>query len=189
MTRTTRAGTVAATLLAALSLAACAGSTGSPTPSPPDLSGTWLLNPSESETYEDRFGGGPRGGAVSIEEREQMRQEVAIGLRAFRAFKLEQTDSTVTLTAAEGPTRSFHTDGRAVERRIEGLGKVTVTARWDGDKLEVKRRLADGIEIREQYQLADDGRRLRVRFRVSGGARSFDFKRVYEPVRGAGGAG
>lgn len=172
-------------ILALLLAQGCGGSS-SPQPAPFDLSGTWLLNPGASEVFEDRAGDGERSGAVSIEERRRMQQQVEIGIRAFRAFRIEQSDSTVTLTSAEGPKRVFHTDGRQVERRIEGLGNVRVRARWDDSKLKVSRLTADGIEIEETYELAEGGRRLQVRFKVKGAARSFDMKRVYERVGGAG---
>ena len=177
-------------ILAALSAAlvgGCVGSSGRPPAVPPNLSGTWLLNPEESESFEDRFGPrGRPGDAISLEERERMRQQVEAGILAFRAFRIEQNDSTVALHAAEGTNRVYYPDGRELERRIEGLGNVTVKARWRGDRLQVTRTMAEGIELEETYELSEDAQRLRVRFRVRGAARSFDFRRVYERVSESG---
>jgi predicted ATP-grasp superfamily ATP-dependent carboligase len=145
------------------------------------------LNPEESESFEDRFGPRERrGDDVSLEERERMRRQVEAGILAFRAFRIEQTDSTVALHAAEGTNRLYYPDGREVERRIEGLGKVTMKARWRGGKLQVTRTMAEGIELEETYELSEDAERLHVRFRVRGAARAFDFRRVYERVGEAG---
>lgn len=173
--------------MAAALAVGCAGSSSHVPAGPPDLSGTWLLNPEESEIFEDRFGPTERrGDAFSPEERERMRRQVEAGILAFRAFRIDQTDSTIALLAAEGTNRVYYPDGRELERRIEGLGKVTVKARWSRGRLQVTRTMADGIEIEETYELSEDAERLHIRFRVRGGARSLDFRRVYERVGDAG---
>lgn len=165
----------------------CAGSSSHVPANPPNLSGTWLLNPEESETFADRFDPRDRRGeTVSLEERERMRRQVEAGILAFRAFRIDQTDSTVALLAAEGTNRVYYPDGRELQRRIDGLGNVTVKARWSRGRLQVRSTMVDGIEIEETYELSDDAERLLVRFRVRGAARSFDFRRVYERVGDAG---
>ena len=177
-----------ALLVASTSLvSSCSGGGSAATPEHPDITGTWVVNLEQSDKPGDLVererpqgapGGREQGGGG--DRRERMQIGVAILLQNSVAFKVEETDSTLTLTGAEGITRTFHVDGQERERRIEGLGNVRVKARWKGEKLVIERNLEGGAKITEEFELAPDGRQLFVKMKISGGRRSLEFRRVYD---------
>ncbi|MDP2577816.1 MAG: hypothetical protein Q8W48_08880 [Candidatus Palauibacterales bacterium] len=194
--------------LLVVGLAGCGGSDIEPVP--PDLSGSWELNVAKSdlpaEEIEDAMvggsasgsqppaGGGGRGGGASGGRGggrggrmggmnpEQMRERMREIMEAARAFTITQTDSTVTLNARSGPTRVFYTDGRKVQRMTRGLGEVEVKARWKDGKLQVEQKMESGLKITETYERSEDGERLQVNVKLSGGRlpRDFESRRVYD---------
>ena len=168
-------------------VSSCSGGGSAATPGHPDITGTWVVNLEQSDKPGDLVqrerpqgapGGREQGGGG--ERRERIQIGVAILLRSSVAFKVEETDSTLTLTGAEGITRTFHVDGQERERRIEGLGNVRVKARWRGEKLVIERNLEGGAKITEEFELAPDGRQLFVKMKISGGRRGLEFRRVYD---------
>jgi hypothetical protein len=168
----------------------CSSSSSSPSAQAPYLAGTWLLNVAESESLADRIEEMRRGrpgeqpqGAMSPAQREEMRQNILAGIEAFRAFKLEQNDSTITLQSAEGPRYVFFTDGREVRRSVLGYGGATVRARWKGEKFEIERKLDQGSKLIETYELSDEGDKLNVKLKISGPGGSIDFERIYDRAR------
>jgi hypothetical protein len=114
-----------------------------------------------------------------------MRLGLAVALQNSVAFRIEESDSTLTVIGAEGLRRVFHPDGRERERRIEGLGNVKVKARWKGDRLIVERLLEGGVKVTESFELGPGGRQLYLELKISGGRRTIEFRRVYD----AGGEG
>jgi hypothetical protein len=96
------------------------------------------------------------------------------------AFRIEETDSTLVLTGAEGIRRVFHPDGRERKERIPGLGVVTVKTRWKAGKLVVERKMEGGVKIVETFERSPDGRKLYVDLQVVGAARPLRFRRVYD---------
>ncbi len=174
------------TLATAALVSSCSGPA-SPAPDPPDLSGTWLLNPQLSEDpreelrqdrdARDRLPGGNRARVEPWE---------GSPLLGSRVFRIEQTDSTVTVVTPEGSPVVFYVDGRPVEGKIEGLGEVRTLARWKGEKLEVERRFSGDAKITTTYQLTDEGQQIEVKTKLSGFVRSFDFRQVYDAVQGRG---
>jgi len=167
--------------------ASCTAGSPGTAPQHPDITGTWVVNLELSDKPGDLIererpqgapGGREEGGGG--ERRERMQIGVALLLQNSVAFKVEETDSTLNLTGAEGISRTFHLDGKERERRIEGLGTVLVKARWRGDKLVIERTLQGGAKITEEFELAPDGRQLYVKMKVSGGARGLELRRVYD---------
>jgi hypothetical protein len=167
-------------LFVGLSSIACSGCTasGSMAPQPPDLSGTWILNSAESEDpreqFEDRRQPGDRQPRVIFAP------TISAAIAASRVFKIEQADTTLTLSSAEGPVFTFFPDGREVVRPISGLGEVRTVSRWKGERLVVERRLDGGATINTTYQLTDEGKRLQVSTKIGGIGRSIRFRRVYD---------
>lgn len=168
-------------------LPACSGSGSGAAPEHPDITGTWIVNLEESDKPGDQMqrqrpAGAPpgRAGGGGGERRERMQIGLAVLLQNSVAFKIEEGDSTLTLTGAEGLTRTFYPDGQERERRIEGLGIVQIKARWKGDKFVVERSLEGGAKITETFELAEGGRQLYIKLKVSGGRRTINFRRVYD---------
>ncbi len=172
--RIEQASAAAAAIFLALGLVSC--SSGPPLATqPPDLSGTWVLDPTQSDDPREELAGGRRQpGAARV----SLPPAVSAAISASRVFKLEQQDSLITLSSAEGPRFVFFPDGRQVEQRISGMGTVRTVARWKGDRLEVERNLDEGVKIQTSYELTSDGRGLQVKTRISGG-RTIKFDRVY----------
>jgi hypothetical protein len=163
--------------LSSIGLAGCT-SGGSVAPQPPDLSGTWILNSAESEDPREQFEGQREPG--DRQPRVIFAPTISAAIAASRVFKIEQADTTLTLSSAEGPKFTFYPDGREVVRPISGLGEVRTVSRWKGDRLIVERRLDGGATINTTYQLADEGKRLQVSTKISGIGRSIKFRRVYD---------
>ena len=163
--------------LNSIALVSCTSS-GSVAPQPPDLSGTWILNSAESEDpreqFEDRRQPGDRQPRVIFAP------TISAAIAASRVFKIEQADTTLTLSSAEGPVFTFFPDGREVVRPISGLGEVRTVSRWKGERLVVERRLDGGATINTTYQLTDKGKRLQVSTKIGGIGRSIKFRRLYD---------
>ncbi len=148
---------------------------------PVDLSGSWILNGEESEDPRSQMTGrGGRGGGGQ--------QRMRSLLDASVAFKIVQDDSTLTLTSVEGTSLVFYPDGRTVERVIEGAGKVETKARWKGEKLVVERRIGDATTVTSTYELASEGRQLRIKVKIDNDRmqRSMEFTRVYDAIMDSG---
>ena len=181
------AGFLCHTAATALVLSACSSGTGI-APDHPDITGTWVINLEQSDRPGDQMERErPRGapgqrpaGDPSGERRERFQQGFALMLQNSVAFKITESDSTLTLIGAEGIERVLTPDGQERVRRIEGLGNVTVKARWKGDKLVVERTLETGVKITETIQLASEGRQLFLELKISGGPRTIEFRRVYD---------
>lgn len=180
---------VGAALAAPLvSLAGCSAA-GGPAPELPDFSGTWVLNFDESEDpraqmQRDRPPGpgvppGARPAARPRVNPEEMQTRMRAILQGQLAFKLIQTDSTVTFAGAEGAQLVYRTDGRWEGQSVEGLGDIRVRARWKGRKLVLDREFENGLKVSQTYELAPDGGQLHVKVKLSGGPRTIEFRRVY----------
>jgi hypothetical protein len=151
------------------------------------MTGTWVVNLEQSDRAGDqeqrqRPPGAPAGrpGAPPGERREGFQMGFATLLQNSVAFKVAEDDSTLTLKGAEGITRVLHPDGQERVQRIEGLGNVTVKARWKGERLIIERTLETGVRISETFELASAGRQLVIEIKIAGGRRDIEFRRVYD---------
>jgi hypothetical protein len=175
------------TAAAAVVLSACSSGTGI-APDHPDITGTWVINLEQSDRPGDQMERErPRGapgqrppGEPGGERRERFQQGFALMLQNSVAFKISESDSTLTLVGAEGIERVLVPDGQERVRRIEGLGNVTVKTRWKSDKLVIERTLETGVKITETFELAAEGRQLHLELKISGGPRTIEFRRVYD---------
>ena len=150
---------------------------------PVDLSGSWILNGEESEDPRSQMTGRGRGGrGGGGQQRMQSLWDASV------AFKIVQDDSTLTLTSVEGTSLVFYPDGRTVERVIEGAGKVETKTRWKGEKLVVERRIGDATRVTSTYELASEGRQLRIKVKIDNDRmqRSMEFLRVYDAIMDSG---
>jgi predicted ATP-grasp superfamily ATP-dependent carboligase len=176
---------VAALTLSA-ALVACSGGGSDFEPTPADFNGTWLLNDLESDDPREFFAGpGQADPSLPGGNRQRVAEQVSGILAAARVFRIEQSDSTVTIVLQDGSEVRFHPDNREVEDRVEGLGIVTTRARWRGDNFQVVRKLEGGSPtITTTYELTDEGRKLIVKFHMSSPGRSTRFERVYDAAPG-----
>jgi hypothetical protein len=178
--------TVAALTLTA-ALVACSGAGSGYQPTPDDLTGTWLLNDLESDDTRTFFAdpGEMPDSVLPGGNRQRVAQSVSGILAQARVFRIEQTDSTVTIVLQDGRDVVFYPDNREVEGRVEGLGIVSTRARWRGNNLQVVRKLEGGSPtLTTTYELRDEGRKLIVKFHMSSPGRSTSFERVYDAAHG-----
>ncbi len=181
-----RSNAFATTAGLALSLAlfACSsGSTPGVVPEHPDFTGTWLLNADASQEPEDEAPGRPGGGQPPGREPGASRTRTEAGgddsFLPSVAFRLEEDDSTLIFSDAQGRERRIFQDGREFREPVEGLGNLTVTAEWKGEKLVIKRQLESGATITETYELKEDGRQLHIKIKIYA-MRTIEFVRVYD---------
>ena len=161
-----------------------------------DLSGSWILNETESDNPQQmmqqggRGGGGMggrggrRGGAPSQVDQQRMMQTMRIATQPPRRLVLDQQDSTVTLRNPNGRTLMLRTDWKKVGQEIENGGQVDIRARWRGGELQIERDVHLGGKITQKYSLSSDGDRLLVETRLEMGRASQPrvFRYVYDSV-------
>jgi len=159
-----------------------------------DLSGTWILNPDQSDRPERPAGDPgirgelrrPPGGGAGPGGRSGPDGRAG----AAREFVITQTDSTVTLTDARGRALTLYPDGRDVSREIVRDGEtvtVRITAEWDGDRLVVARSggLLGGT-VTESFERSPDGAQLLVDVRIQNHRlpEPMTLRRVYDKAAG-----
>jgi len=200
---------IATTFTASLSACSSRGNASEPGPRP-DLAGNWVRNAGESETPAERLmrgrdGGSPpegsrggggagrggmrpgggmggaRGGGPEMQERmERARTTIQMLTEEGSSITVNQSDSTVVLTYANGSSFEIVTDGKEREKAITGLGDVKVKAEWKDGQLVIERKLEDGLKVREEYTRGPDSPRLLVVTSVSGLPRDLTFRSVYD---------
>ena len=185
-------------------LSGCGGSDIAPLP--PDLSGSWKLNVSQSDLppteTEDvmidspRRPGPPEGGYAPPGRRRprgpgpggfnpaEMRERLREMMEGPRQLTISQTDSTLILAGVTGLSRTLFTDGRKRKRELRGVGEVETKARWKDGALMVERKFGNGLKLNESFERSQDGQRLSVLLELHGGPmpRELRFKRVYDLV-------
>jgi hypothetical protein len=95
---------------------------------------------------------------------------------------IAQTETGVTITDERGRSRTFHPTGREESLTLDQVPVVT-TARWDGDRLDVRYQVERNRELRYTYSRTLDPPQLtvQVRFIERGGHDVVTL--VYEPAR------
>src|SRR4029453_2416866 len=176
------------------------------------LAGTWSLNRSLSEFPKEigfnlnwvragfdtgqggggGRGGGRRGGTGSSSrpftpQRESADDAKRVPLLAAEVrnpptfLTIADSGGAITFTSDAGETRTFH-PGRGREELHFGDLPVSVTARWEEDRLIVVYDAEEGYQLRYTYSPTADPRRLRidVQFVERGGGDSV--VRIYDPA-------
>jgi hypothetical protein len=130
------------------------------------------------------FGGRPgtfgRGGGMSDEQRQRMRQTIQLALRAPATLTIAETDSMVSFTADDASALLAYADGRKLKQKVDSGGDVEVKGRWQGNAFVLERRVSGGGRVSEDYQRSQDGKELFVIVGVDLGRRTFAFRRVYD---------
>ena len=103
-------------------------------------------------------------------------------MEASAALNIVQDDSTVTIVGIEGRRVVLYPDGRKLEYSIEGAGNVETRSHWIDGRLVVERTMEGGPRATQTYELASEGRQMRIRVRLEGGQlpAPLEFRRVYD---------
>ena len=186
-------GSVARCLCATVPLCLALISVASAQKARPVLAGTWRLD--SVRTEQPKFVGssgiqrsdlGTRGmydaparGREALDPEALMR-----ALRPVLQLRIQQTDSTVTLSDGTGELSTYRTDGRKVKEPQLVGEDIEISARWRDAQLTIERKVPELATIRESYYMDPSTMQLIVAVRMSGSKlpRDIEVRRVYDPV-------
>jgi hypothetical protein len=144
----------------------------------PRLAGKWRLNAERSEDakakLEDALKSaglvGQRTNAAGPNrdlrdsEREQLRRTIETLIEASQVLEITQDAKVVTIAEGNARERKFYTNGRPYQREDRRGNRMTIRARWQGERLSIETRLADGGRFTETFELAPGGQQLIATF-------------------------
>lgn len=196
--------------LAAIGLFVLTAATAQPVLSQtPSLTGTWKLNPKESDDPKEKLelaaesgmkmtdgmgsSRGVRSGAGRMDGEKGGGREDRVGslpgtdfqrvLRPAEQIKLEQNDTVLIVNDERGLPQVFFLDGRKVEEPMGGAEPKQTTAKFSKDgKLVIERKLGGTGSIKETYILDTAKRRLVVEAKLTSPTvgKTVEIKRVYD---------
>lgn len=104
------------------------------------------------------------------------------------SFTLAQSDSTLTVTNADGFTYTVYLDGRKSILPLSDSVRVEARAKWDDGALVIEYKPTGGGRMTERYRLADSRQYLRLEVSVEHGAmaRPYWRPRMYRRSEEAG---
>lgn len=197
-------GMLISALLVAIGGCASAGTIADPSEQV-DIAGTWVLDEDDSRMPDParrREGeGGPpasgipggemrRGGRGGMSGRGGMNRfdpaEIERVMRRVTESRarlgVEQTDSTVVLSYANGAQLDLVPDGEEREHVLTGFGEVKAKARWKDGVLNVERKLDGDTTIKDEFTRSAGSSRLVVTTKLAPGGlpRELTFISVYD---------
>ncbi len=94
---------------------------------------------------------------------------------------IAQTDAAVTLTGAEGVSKTIHTDGKTEKEQFEN-GTVNRSASWQGPVFVVRYDIGKAGTLRYSYSIVPTTKQLlvRVNFERQASTGPFEIKLVYD---------
>jgi hypothetical protein len=95
------------------------------------------------------------------------------------------TPAAVSITYEHGPARTFDPDGRPAILQLNGGVPVGVTARRDGDRLEIVYDVERGRKLRYVFTRVDNPRQLVVEAQFLDHGKGDTIRRVYRPMTAA----
>lgn len=150
----------------------------------PMLAGSWSFDADRTKAEEKRkISDAP---AFSAEDRPRRSSTAASGgtgvpssgpveLGPLRMYSqalpqvvIVQTDSTVTISDANGTPRTYRIDGSKSVEPLIGGESMEITARWRGAKLTTERKLGKSGMVREEYSIDQASQALIIEVRLSG---------------------
>jgi hypothetical protein len=187
----------------------------SPSPGPPhpQLSGTWEINLGKSQEqrragsggfpggmgrgpggrgggFPGRGRGGGGGGEPPNEEFPDLSRNggdpgMRELLRPKQRLEISQTDTTITVKDDAGWVRDLLPDGRKVREELSQGGPAEVESEWKGEKLVSHRKLDEGAEVKETFELNKKTGELVVDLEVKSKRlpRAVEMKRIYEKAQ------
>ena len=158
---------------------------------PGSVAGQWSLNRALSDDPADQLMN-VRGGAVPPGSGGRPappggRSPFDGVRRAIEGFRIEPTDSTVTIVYPDREVLLF-TDGRKQKIAAPDGREVEYHTQWEGSSLQIERRIDGGMTLMEKYSVQPVTGRLHVLTRLDGARlpQTISFMRVYDPAPGAG---
>lgn len=97
-------------------------------------------------------------------EREQLRRTIETLIEASQVLEITQDAKVVTIAEGNARERKFYTNGRPYQREDRRGNRMTIRARWQGERLSIETRLADGGRFTETFELAPGGQQLIATF-------------------------
>lgn len=187
-------------LVVGLGLSA-AGPIQSQSAAPGPLAGLWKLNTELSDRIEDKlrdalrpgvfYGGGGRGtrsGGPGARARDHATDDRELGnmIAPIVQLRVEQDDTTVSISDAGGQMQLFTTDGRKVKEALLSGGELETSARWKDGRLTIERKQDKTGTVKEIYSIDRDTRKLIIEIKLSSNRlpRALVFRRVYDPATG-----
>ncbi len=162
------------------------------------LTGIWTLNREASQFHEVGFGldtippggevtGGINPGWVSSRplseaDARNMRQLVGEVRNPPAFLAVAQDDASVTVLDDRNRVRAFRPDGREETQRLDA-GPVRASARWEGVRLVIQYRVAEGREIRYSLWRKSGPVQLVVQAELIERGGHDTIVRVYEPAK------
>ena len=103
-------------------------------------------------------------------------------LRAVERFEVVLGDSTVTMAYRDRPPLTLYPNGKKWKQEIDPVGEIEFKAEWNGDYLQVERKLRSGMKAKVRYRHFPETDQLLVITEVSGGRlpNKIAFRRVYD---------
>jgi hypothetical protein len=92
---------------------------------------------------------------------------------------ITQTDSAITISDADGRTRTYHTNGKEETIQLDA-GPIGVASRWEPAGLLIRYRVEKDREIRYTFARAAGARQLLVTTQFAERGRGQIIKRVYD---------
>jgi hypothetical protein len=161
-----------AALVLACAAALCAA-VAAPAVAAPDLSGTWTLVPKASSDVREQIaaslGSGYTQGDVKKDSPRVWIRDylIAQSEKPAEAWVLTIEQSASEFKTGVGDEVRIYYFGRATTRQGPGGGLRKATVRWEGERAVVEERAEKGSgHIVETYELAPDGRNLKVIWRL-----------------------
>jgi hypothetical protein len=161
------------------------------TRAPGSVAGQWSLNRALSDDPADQLmnvrGGAVPPGSGGRPAPSGGRSQFDVVRRAIEGFRIEQTDSTVTIVYQDREVLLF-TDGRKQKIAAPDGREVEYHTLWEGPSLQIERRIDGGMTLTEKYSVQAVTGRLHVLTRLEGARlpQTISFMRVYDPAPGAG---
>lgn len=189
---------VISTVVLAAFVAGVGGHAAAQTTAAGNLTGIWTLNREASQFHEVGFGldtippGGEVTGGINpgwISSRPQseadarnMRQLVGEVRNPPAFLAIAQDDASVTVLDDRNRVRAFRPDGREEPQRFDA-GPVRATSRWEGGRLVIQYRVAEGREIRYSLWRKADPVQLVVQAELIERGGHDTILRVYDPAK------
>ena len=177
----------------------------------PDLSGTWKLNPAQSDDPQEKFKEGASGSGDSTDSAPSSGGGGGYGgwgghhgghgggrrrggggsggdagqgpsaLEGRERLVIKHADPQLTITDASGRERVLYTDGRKLEEERSFGGTTKVQTVWKDGHVEVTSQSERGPKVVQSYAVSADGSQLTVTTQIDG-RRKITIHSVYDAV-------
>jgi hypothetical protein len=125
---------------------------------------------------------GRRASGQRVQERKQNHAAFA------EALKIAHHEPEIRVTANNGTSRQFYTDGRKARHTAPNGESIETTTHWQGEQLIVVNQRAKGMKSTQTYTLAQGGRQMIVSTQITHPRldRPIELRLVYDANTAAG---